>query len=164
MHFESFDDPKLTMPQLIRASNADRVTVENWVRYRHLVPALDLPGRARRFSLADLVRCEVTWFMRELFQLKVEMAAQIARHAVEAYAHLAMDDFAAVMNGTYGDGGSNFRWSFALMRLPDGELRIVEPGDTPVDLGADLIVTVGRAAEMCFRRIEAWKRPTEIDE
>ncbi|ASP30798.1 hypothetical protein CHH26_11585 [Qipengyuania flava] len=164
MQIDTFDDPVLTMPQFIMASSADRVTVENWVRYRHLVPALDLPGRKRRFSLADLVRCEVTWLMRELFQLKVEMAAQIARHAVDAYSDLALDDFKAVMNGTYGVDGSNYRWSFALMRLPDGELRIVEPGQAPVDLGADLIVTVGRAAEMCFRRIEAWKRPEGFDE
>lgn len=164
MQFDSFDDPILTMPQVIRASHADRVTIENWVRYKHVVAALDLPGRARRFSLADLVRIDVTWLLRELFKLPVDMASEVAKFAVDAYAPQAMADATGIIKGHKHPASSAYRWQFSMMRMPDGELRMVREGDVPADLGVDLIVPVGLAASYCFQRLSEMTRPQDFDE
>lgn len=164
MQFESFDDPVLTMPQVIRASSADRATVENWLRYKHVIPALNLPGRDRRFSLADLVRIDVIWLLRELFKLKVEVASEIAKHAVEAYAPRAMESARAIISEKIHPASAEYRWQFSMMRMPDGELRMVKPGDVPAELGVDLIVPVGLAASYCFQRLTKMNRPEGFDE
>ena len=151
---DDFKEPWLTMPQLLKASAADRVTLENWMRFGHVVPALDLPGKDRRFSLADLVRVEVIWTLREVFQLKVEVAAEIATRAVDEYSYRAIGDAKAVIFEDLAPGRSSYRSQFSLMRMPDGALRIVAAGDVPAELGVDLIVPVGLCANYCFSRLK----------
>lgn len=163
MEFETIDDPVLTMPQLISASLADRNTIENWVRYGHLVPALDLPGRKRRFSIADLLRLDITFFLRSL-EMSMDIAPEIAQLSVAAYAPQALAEAREVIEGRVDSLRALFRWQFSLMRMPDGELKVIKPGDVPVELGVDLVVPVGAIANGCYARLFNMVHPSELDD
>lgn len=152
MEFASFDDPALTMPQLIAASWIDRATVENWIRYRHIIPALDLPGRARRFSLGDFVQVEVTRDLRHR-HLPVNVAADMAKQAVEAYSERGFSDAKSVFDGGLTGDLEKYRHHFGVFHLSGGGLTVFESGDARVPDDVTYVNLVGMLAIKCFRRL-----------
>lgn len=147
-----FESHLLTYPQLLEVALADRASITSWMRAGHLRPALDEDGRERRFSLRNLVEVDSLYHLRRVFNLQIGIASHLANAGLDQYAPQAMTEFCSIAQYRKKPGEAALRIQYTLIRTPDGELRLYEPGDAPSELGVDVIFPLGLTAALAFSR------------
>lgn len=146
MKIDDLDHPFLTFPDLIVLSQLDRVTIENWMRAGHVVPAQNEAGRNRRFSIADLLRIETINHLRTVLKMQIDMAAQLSAAAIDCYRERASEDAKAIA-ADRREASNADRYSFKVA--------------VPVAEGVTVVVPIGMIGSVAFGLLSQWQREAE---
>ena len=137
----------------VKMVGPDRTSIENWMRAGTIIPALDLPGEDRRFSLENLLQIEILSRLRDRFKVQAGTAGFIAAEAVRDYLPRADRDLIEVWGGG-AIGATDYRPTYGLTRGDDGDLRAAQRGDIEED-DVMIVIPVGLLARGLFAKAKA---------
>jgi hypothetical protein len=124
--------PFFGQPDAVLLTQVDNDTLDNWVRYKHVLPVR--VGKRRMFSFLDLLRVDLMWMLARTFRTEVGVAEHIAGKAAKNYLDGFDNDRADILNGVpwaalRGNDRGDFHYD--LTRDVDGQLRATTPDDDP---------------------------------
>lgn len=155
MNLDDFDwsTPFFSQADAADLTQADNDTIDNWVRYKHVVPSRI--GKRRMFSFLDLLRIELGLTMARTFGAEIGPAMVVATEAAKSCRDYIQTDWLDILSGTPWARLMTDRGDFhcTLMREADGSLRAFEPGD----LEADSVMVVVPARLVERRLLQAVK-------
>jgi len=90
--------PMFIQPDAVLLTQADNETLDNWVRYKHVVPSRI--GKRRMFSFLQLLVIDLTWTLTKTFKTELDVATYIAMDAAKSYADRVHVDREDILAGT----------------------------------------------------------------
>lgn len=123
--------PYFGQSDAVSLTQADRDTLDNWIRYKHVTP--ERVGKRRMFTFMDLLIIDFTWMMAKTFKADIDVASQIGIEAAKSYRDWIDSDRDDIERGQSWSAVSHDNdFHFTLTRDADG-LRAVRDGDMEID-------------------------------
>lgn len=148
--------PIFSQPDAVELTSADSATIDNWVRYKHIIPVRI--GNRRLFSFLDLLTIDVTHTLVKMFRVDIASGSFVAMQAAKAYIDNLDADLADIRAGTpwHSPASGTYRTQVAFTRdETTGGLKTPGAGDTEAD-GIDVILPVQRIARQLLVKFLAW--------
>lgn len=123
----TFSGLVFSQPDAIRLTRPTAATLDNWLRYEHVLTNRDQSGR-RVFSFADLLAIDCIEMLTTMFKMPPALSAEFARRAVEQYRRAFEQDQREIGNGQpWSAATRDFDAHFSFAR--DGESVVEVDGE-----------------------------------
>lgn len=158
MATDDFDPlaPIFSQRDAVEMTNADAATIDNWVRYKHVLPVR--VGKRRLFSFLDLLTIDLTHMLAKLFRVDITAGAFVARQSAKEYVDGLEADREDVASGqpwhTPRDSRGDIQVGFVRDRAT-GDLRAAKRDDHDVDT-VSVILPVRQVARRLLVAVAAW--------
>lgn len=158
MSRDDFDPytPMFSQADAVALTQADNDTVDNWVRYKHVLPLR--VGNRRMFSFLDLLKIDLIHMLQRNFKAEIHVSAHIAGEAAKQYLDWIELDREEIQrrperwHSPHPDRGDAH---ISLARDKNGGLRAVERGDLEVD-SVMVVLPVRIIARRLLAGVETW--------
>ena len=148
-----FEDPRFSLPEVLRVSRADRKSIENWVVYNHVQPFG--AGRDRRFSFSHVLQIELLLLLRDTFKVQPSVAKLVALASTSEYGVRQFRSDCMDMLARDGRvGATAYRLQFEMLRNQTGELIQSDGAEPSVD-GVTIMLPVGLLARSVLEKVRA---------
>lgn len=156
MRPDDFDPfaPMFGQPDAVGLTQADNDTIDNWVRYKHVVPVR--VGKRRMFSFVDLLIIDLIHMLQRNFRAEIHVSAHIAKDAAKQYFDLIDEDRAAIQRGeAWHSPLSREDIHVSLTREDDGTLRAIGREDRNED-SVMVVLPVRMIGRRLLCNLEKW--------
>lgn len=156
MQTDDFDPfaPMFGQPDAVELTQADNDTIDNWVRYKHVIPVR--VGKRRMFSFQDLLTIDLIHMLQRNFRAEIHVSAHIAKDAAKQYLDLIEDDREDIQRGrAWHSPMRREDTHVSLTRDQDGTLRAVERGDRNED-SVMVVLPVRLIGRRLLANVEKW--------
>jgi hypothetical protein len=153
--FDPFQ-PVFSQADAVSITQADNDTIDNWVRYKHVMPLR--AGKRRLFSFNDLLVIDLMHMLQKMFRAEIHVSRHIATSAAKSYLADVEGDRAAIGSGQNWAAliGGRGDAQIGLVRDSDGTLREHRPDDSPID-SVDIILPVRLIARRILAGVREWE-------
>jgi hypothetical protein len=134
-----FYEAVFSQPDAVELTQADNDTIDNWVRYKHIVP--HRIGKRRMFSFLQLLLIDLTWTLTRTFKTELDVATHIAFEAAKGYGDTVHADRAEILAGADWGAVVSDRGDATFSLTRDASTKLLRPTDR-ADLGADDVMIV----------------------
>jgi hypothetical protein len=148
-----------TQADAVALTQADNETIDNWVRYKHLLP--QRIGKRRLFNFFDLLTIDLIHMLQRLFKAEIHVSVHIAHQAAKEYMDDVEADRACILRGTPWPALTSMRGDahVSLTRAEDGTLRASEHGDLNAD-GVTVVLPVKLIGRRLLAAVKDWSEQT----
>lgn len=148
--------PIFSQPDAVEMTNADAATIDNWVRYKHVLPVRI--GNRRLFSFLDLLIIDVTHMLVKTFRVDISSGSYVAKQAAKAYIPGLDADRADILGGRSWHspiGGIDATQILFTRDVETGGLRAPTDDDSQAD-SVGVILPVRRIARRLLVGVQGW--------